>query len=689
MPAAQSLQALKKGMAISMTKSEIFKKNKRFFMDDPERIAKYVKTHCKTEVQEILQVADDACQQIYLFNLHWDMERTYEPIRFKDQINWLYMPAGDPEWIYAFNRHRYFICLGQAYVITKDEKYAKAFVDQICDWIDRVKLGDEQSQRAWRTIEAGLRLEYWLKAICYFENSPYLTDEVCTKIFDSVTVHAEYLMEVYDTFRLMSNWGVLQNHGLFMAGVFLPESERQQAYIRTAIDRLTEEIRMQVYRDGTHWEQSPMYHNEVNHCYLDVLILAKRNGIELPELMVQKVKDMCMVNLYWKKPNHREIMQGDSDDIDVRDIITKGAWLYQDPVLKFGGYEMFNFDCIWDLGMDALDEYLALPGKEPQVTAHAFEDSGNIYVRSDWSGEAAFLHFHCGTLGAGHGHSDKLHIDLFANGEDILVDAGRYTYVANPERYYFKGPSAHNTITVDGLDFTVCKDSWECSKLSQAANQRHFFGEYYDYIEGGNLGYMSLKNGGVFINRKIIYIKPDIYILADEFYSGTPHDYEQYFHFNEKGKVHCEEDRVIYQSSNNKAELIFATKPVEKKLIPSKISRHYNQYEENIALKTSIKAQGFASVLSVISVSDGNSTEITEVKKVTVTSNFKNIVFEDKSIEGVTIQKGDRAYTVVIAHEEYASPTDTFCADGCTGFGQVVVFDRTKGEDRIGSVLKW
>ena len=200
---------------------------------------------------------------------------------------------------------------------------------------------------------------------------------------------------------------------------------------------------------------------------------------------------------------------------------------------------------------------------------------------------------------------------------------------------------------------------------------------------------MSLKNGGVFINRKIIYIKPDIYILADEFYSGTPHDYEQYFHFNEKGKVHCEEDRVIYQSSNNKAELIFATKPVEKKLIPSKISRHYNQYEENIALKTSIKAQGFASVLSVISVSDGNSTEITEVKKVTVTSNFKNIVFEDKSIEGVTIQKGDRAYTVVIAHEEYASPTDTFCADGCTGFGQVVVFDRTKGEDRIGSVLKW
>jgi hypothetical protein len=46
-------------------------------------------------------------------------------------------------------------------------------------------------------------------------------------------------------------------------------------------------------------------------------------------------------------------------------------------------------------------------------------------------------------------------------------------------------------------------------------------------------------------------------------------------------------------------------------------------------------------------------------------------------------------FTVVVAHQEYASPTDTFCADGCTGFGTVVVFDRGKGETEIGTALAY
>jgi len=42
---------------------------------------------------------------------------------------------------------------------------------------------------------------------------------------------------------------------------------------------------------------------------------------------------------------------------------------------------------------------------------------------------------------------------------------------------------------------------------------------------------------------------------------------------------------------------------------------------------------------------------------------------------------------VVIAHQEWATPTDTFNAEGCTGFGSVVVFDRAKGEQEIGTRL--
>lgn len=674
-----------------MNKYDFFnQKDKHFFIDDVNKVADYVKVNCRVEADRIIKVADDVVNQTFLFDLRWDMERTHVPEVFENEINWLHMPVDDPEWIYQFNRHRFWICLGQAYALTGEEKYAETFVSQMTHWIRTVRLDDPKNQLAWRTIEAGLRLEYWLKAFCYFENSPALTDEVCDIFEKSVIEHAEYLMSIYDTYRLVSNWGVLQNHGLFMAGVMLPETPRTIEYITESLRRLEEEIIIQVYDDGVHWEQSPMYHNEVTHNYLDIKILADRNKIKLPEVINKKLHKMCYGSMYHKKPDHCELLMGDSDDIDVRDIISKGAYLYKDPVLKFGGYENLDFDCIWDLGIKAAEEYSKLKSLMPDKTAIELKESGNYYLHSDWSEKQNFFHFYCGTLGAGHGHSDKLHIDLFANGEDILVDAGRYTYVNKPERYEFKDPSAHNTITVDEKDFIVCKDSWECSKLARGINQKFVSTEHYDYLEGGNLGYYDLDTGSVYINRRILYIKPDIYIIVDEFYANSYHKYNQYFHFNNKGKVILEDDgKITYSSDKNKVEMYFASKGLTKEIISSKYSKHYNEFEPNEAVKTSFSADGFGSIITVISTNEADKEESIKVEKVPVHSNFKNIIFEDKLIEAISIKKGEKSYTAVFAHQDYASPTDSFTANNCIGFGQVVVFNNSKAENKIGKVLLW
>jgi hypothetical protein len=48
--------------------------------------------------------------------------------------------------------------------------------------------------------------------------------------------------------------------------------------------------------------------------------------------------------------------------------------------------------------------------------------------------------------------------------EDILVDAGRYTYVPKPDRYVSRMMPAHNLVTVDGKNSYVCQDSWSYSK---------------------------------------------------------------------------------------------------------------------------------------------------------------------------------------------------------------------------------
>ncbi|MDR3207706.1 MAG: heparinase II/III family protein, partial [Oscillospiraceae bacterium] len=386
---------------------------KRFFFEDAAAVAAYVKRHCPEELARVIAVADDVAAGRFRFDLRWDMERTTEYVTFDGDIDWLRQPAADPEWVYAFNRMRFWICLGQAYAATGREEYAQVFVRQMTHWISTVKKDDPACAKAWRSIEIGLRLEYWLKAICYFKGSPAVTDEAMALFLQSVAEQAEVIMDLWNDYNLMSNWGMLSNHGLFIAGVMLPASERTRAYIEESARRLNAEIVMQVYRDGTQWEQSPMYHNEVLSCYLDVCLLARRNGIALPDTLWQKTRDMCIADLYAAKPDHNEVSMGDSDEIDVRDMISRGAYIFRDSLLKFGGYGAPDYDTVWELGEEGLAAYADLAAQAPPETDHAFSDSGNFYLRSGWAEDATFLHFHCGTLGAGHGHADQLHIDLF------------------------------------------------------------------------------------------------------------------------------------------------------------------------------------------------------------------------------------------------------------------------------------
>lgn len=671
-----------------MKKKDFFDRGREcYFMDDSKKIGAYCLENWKEDARHIIRVADEVCRQEFLFDLKWDMERTYEPVVFKDNIIWDYMPGDDPEFIFQFNRHRYFICLGQAYAMTGDEKYAKAFVSQMMDWIQNQPLTESSKKTTWRTIEAGLRGEYWCKAFYYFKDSESVTDEVTHAFYHCMITHGEYIMREHSVLRRMSNWSVLEDHGLFVISMMLPQSEKTREFMETALKHLEVEARLQIMPDGAQWEQSPMYHNEVYHCFLDVLLLAARNGIHVPEAIKERVYKMAKANAAWRKPNGHQFMNGDSDDTDIRDLLSVGAWLFHDPVLKFAGFDMLDFESVWDLGIGAAEEYAKMEKKAPDFTSAALSDSGNFYLRSGWEEDANLLHFHCGTLGAGHGHSDKLHMDLVIHGEDVLMDAGRYNYVAGPDRFEFKDPEAHNTITVDGKAFTVCKDSWECSKLSLPMNQKFTLLDTCEFAQGAHAGYMDLENG-VLVNRKVIYIKPELYVIADELYTGGRHSYESYFHFNNEGRLSLNGKRAVYQGKKARADFYFVTEGCKITAKKTRISRNYNQAEENETLVVSKETEGFCSMLTVIDGKEAGDAGEIKVEKIPVHSEFRKVTHPDSWAEALRIQKGDKTYVVIICHQEVNTPTDQTEADGCMGYGNVLVFDKDV-ETQVGNVLLW
>ncbi|MDR1209561.1 MAG: heparinase II/III family protein [Clostridiales bacterium] len=655
----------------------------RFFFDDPFAVAEYARKADPELCALIIASAEDSAEDRFKFDMPWDLERTAEYVAFDGEIDWLRQPGDDPEWVYAFNRCRFWATMGQAYALTRDEKFPEAIVRQMSGWIAGVRRADPAAAPAWRTLDVGLRLGYWIRAFECVKSSEAVTPEACALFEDSVGEQADFLMEnAWNDFHLMSNWGVLANHGLFMAGLFLSNS----VYADEALSRLAKNIEIQVYRDGQQWEQSPTYHNEVASLFLDVITLADRNKVSVPETIRRKTRDMLRAALFSAKPDHRNILMGDSDEVDVRGLLTRGAYVFADQTLRFGGLARPDFEAAWDLGEEGMAAYEALPSVPPARADKWFPDGGNLYFRSDWSGDAAFVHFANATLGAGHGHADKLHVDISAFGEDILTDAGRMTYVFGKDRVSFKEMKAHNTVVADGKELYTLKDSWECDNLAHGTPTRFFSDARYGYGDGGHAGYFDR---GIYLRRRVVFIKPDIVVICDGFYASGGHKYNQYFHFGATGELAGEDSAFVFDGRSVRADVRFHASELSAKVIDSRVSPHYNLSVPNKAVETTVKAGGFGSAYAFFALSPAGKRKALNVEKLPVHSTFKGIRFADASVEAFSVVFGERHYTLVFAHKEYASPTDTFKTDGCVGFGQTVVFDRLAGETSIGTVLNW
>lgn len=87
-----------------------------------------------------------------------------------------------------------------------------------------------------------------------------------------------------------------------------------------------------------------------------------------------------------------------------------------------------------------------------------FSDSGIAVIVSEPRPPGSGLHILAdvgpfGAGGAGHSHSDTLSFTMRLGDQEILIDPGTFTYVADPKwRDWFRGSSAHNTIRINGLD---------------------------------------------------------------------------------------------------------------------------------------------------------------------------------------------------------------------------------------------
>lgn len=159
-------------------------------------------------------------------------------------------------------------------------------------------------------------------------------------------------------------------------------------------------------------------------------------------------------------------------------------------------------------------------GTAPPDGAYLFPAAGLFTMRSPMGAlsnlaNQTFVTFDAGPYRTEHSDLDALGVTMYSHGATVLPEAGLFHFEQEPERAYFHGTRAHNTVVVDGLD-----------QPKGAATPGPF----------GSANGMSWATGtsrlysGVTHRRAVAVLRQGLVLVVDQLASGVPHDYTQTWH---------------------------------------------------------------------------------------------------------------------------------------------------------------
>lgn len=507
---------------------------------------------------EIVQQADRICEG------RFDL-LGFKDLRFGDPIDWHFEPvsgkripldhwskldyldagvAGDKKIVWELNRHQYFMKLGQAYVLTRDERYARVFANQLELWMaaNPPKLGINWAS----SLEVAFRSISWLWALYFFKDA--VPQETLKRALQFLYLNARHLESYLSTYFSPNTHLTGEALGLFYLGTLLPEFDEAKRWQELGRDILIEQIPVHVKPDGVYFEQSSYYHRYTTDFYLHFLILSRLNEIALPKTVENALVSLLDHLLYITRPDGTTPFFGDDDGgrllmldarapNDFRASLATGAALFRRGDYKFVAGDAVE-ELSWLLGGAGVQTYDSIEAHEPAETSRAFPDGGYFVMRDGWADRSNYLLFDCGPHGAlncGHAHADALSIDVAANGRTVLVDPGTYTYTGSKElRDWFRSSQAHNTVTVDGVSASVPNTAFTWKTIASCRLLDWKTTDKYVYVAGERDG----------VVRSIFFLKGKYWVIRDTLKTPAEHTTDVYFHFDSNTNP-CLEDGII------------------------------------------------------------------------------------------------------------------------------------------------
>jgi hypothetical protein len=306
--------------------------------------------------------------------------------------------------------------------------------------------------------EICLRILNWTFALYYYRDSNHLTESAFSRIIDSIHGQLVHVYRNIDFSRIAvrNNHALTETLTLYLAGLlfpFIPDAEKWKTKGKKWFE---EEVEYQIYPDGTYLQFSMNYHRVVVQLLTWAFILAKANEEKFSEITYERARNTltflleCQDQRTGRLPNYGAndgslfFKLNNCDYRDFRPQLSALAYaLYGKGLYEEGPWDE---DMGWYTGIRPTN-IPRLARKQDSVGQ--FEDGG-FYVMRDLD---SITFIRCGKHKDRPSQADNLHLDLWYNGNNILRDAGSYSYNTSPEvMRYFVGTQSHNTVMLGEFD---------------------------------------------------------------------------------------------------------------------------------------------------------------------------------------------------------------------------------------------
>ena len=500
------------------------------------------------------------------------------------EVQDLSQEAGDIKYVWEKARFSFLYDVIR-YDFHFEDDQAEYVFKEIEDFIEKNPINQGPNYKC--SQEISLRVMNWTFALYYYKDSPNLDEELFQKIMHNIywQIHHVYKNIHFSRISVRNNHAITETLMIYLSAKLFPFFPKVEAWSKKGKKWFEQEIKYQIYEDGTFLQFSMNYHRVVVQLLSWGIQLAKLNKDKFCNTVYERSQksldflDACSDTITGELPNY-----GSNDGAlffkltnnDYRDYRSQ----LDDLRAVLNGYTYFESKSTYWYGIN-----VERKNKLKHQETYSFE-KGGYYIFQDGDTKS-FIR--CGAYKDRPYQSDNLHLDIWIDGINYLRDTGSYKYNASfAEVNYFNGSEGHNTVSVAKANqmqkgnrfiwYYWVKNAQATLKKEQ--NTFKFEGKIKAYKQLGN----NIKHSrSVFKNKG-----ENNWTVIDQIVNKSNHKIYQYWH------LHPEHEDTIKITTTDENDKIL-TPLIEEKWY----SGYYGLKEKSIRLTFETETKTFNTTIRI------------------------------------------------------------------------------------------